>query len=161
MLCFVCGASCHLAPFLPARCAVLGVRCTGPLGSFSLPFWPAVLCCSVCCDACAVSWATWLLYTGVLVWCVVSRVWCPGLLSSCSPVCSLGVLCCVCRVLVHFAPVQRSARSVRCVVCAVSWNTWLLFTGVLARCVALRVCGALVTPFAHHGAMSYVQPVFN
>ena len=22
-------------------------------------------------------------------------------------------------------------------------------------------CGTLVTPFAHHGAMSYVQPVFN
>ena len=41
-------------------------------------------------------------------------VQCPGLLGSCSPVCSLGVLCCVCGVLGHLAPVHRCARCVRC-----------------------------------------------
>ena len=49
--------------------------------------------------ACAVSWAS----------------------GSCSPVCPLGVLCCVCGVLGLPAPVHRCARSVCCVACAVSW----------------------------------------
>ena len=53
---------------------------------------------------CAVSWATWLLLTGVPAWFVVLRVRCPGPLGSCSPVCPLGVLCCACGVLVsHIA----------------------------------------------------------
>ena len=39
---------------------------------------------------------------------------CPGPLGSCSPVCSRGLLCRVCR----------------------SWATWLLFTGLRARCGA-------------------------
>jgi hypothetical protein len=66
-------------------------------------------------------------------------VWCPGPFGSCSPVCPLGVLCCVCGVLGHLAPAHRCVRSVCCVVCAVSWATWLLFTGVPARCAVLRV----------------------
>ena len=41
-------------------------------------------------------------------------VQCPGLLGSCSPVCSLGVLCCMCGVLGHWAPVHRCACCVRC-----------------------------------------------
>ena len=45
----------------------------------------------------------------------------------------------VCSVLGRLAPVHRSARAVCCVVSALSWATWLLFTGVLARCVVLRV----------------------
>ena len=45
----------------------------------------------------------------------------------------------VCGVLGHLAPVHRCARSVRCVVSAVSRATWLLFTGAPARCVALLV----------------------
>ena len=45
----------------------------------------------------------------------------------------------VCSVLGRLAPVHRCARAVCCVVSAVSWATWLLFTGVLARCVVLRV----------------------
>ena len=65
-------------------------------------------------------------------------VQCPGPLGSCSPVCPRGLLCCVCGVLGHLAPVHRCARSVCCVACAVSWATWLLFTGVRA------VCGARV-----------------
>ena len=93
----------------------------------------------VCCFACAVSWATWLLFTGVPARWVVSCVRCPGPLGSCSPVRPLGVLLCVGGVLGHLAPVPRCARSVCCVVRAVSWATWLLFTSVLARWVVLRV----------------------
>ena len=143
---------------MPARHVVLRVRCPGPLGSRS-PVCPlGVLCCvcgvlghlapvhrcarCVCCVAFAVSWATWLLFTGVPARHVVLRVRCPGPLGSCSPVCPLGVLCCVCGVLGHFASVHRCVRCVCCVAFAVSWVTWLLFTGVPARCVAC-VCGVL------------------
>ena len=135
----VCGLMGHLAPV--HRCAH-----------------------SACCVACAVSWATWLLLTAVHAWrvalcvcgvlghlapvhpgarlvcgvaCAVSRAtWLP------SPVCSLGVwccvrgvlgllahllrfarsvcraVCCVCGVLGHLAPVHRCARWMRCVACA-------------------------------------------
>ena len=178
-LCFVCGVPGHLAPVhrgarsvccvacvvswatwllftgVPARCAVLRVRCPGPLGSCS-PVRPlGALCCvcgvlghfvpvhrcscSVLCVACAVSWATSCLFTGVLARCFVLRVRCPGPLGSCSPVCVLIPLCCVCGVLGHLAPVHRCPRLVRCVACAVSWAILLLFTGVPARCVALHV----------------------
>ena len=179
VLCCVCGVLGHLAPVhrcarsvccfacavswatwllftgAPARCVVLRVRCSGPLGSCS-PVRPlGVLCCvggvlghwapvrrcarSVCFVACAVSWATWLLFTGAPARCVVLRVRCPGPRGSCSPVCRLGVLCCVGGVLGHLAPPDRCARWVCCVAWAVSWATWLLFTGVLARCVVLSV----------------------
>ena len=158
----VCCVACAVSwatwlPFTgaPAGCVVLRVRCPGPLESCS-PVRPlrALLCVcgvvghlapvhrcalSVCCVACAVSWATWLLFTGVLARCVVLRVRCPGPLGSRSPVRLLGVLCCVCGVPGHLAPVHRCARSVCCFACAVSWATWLLFTGVPARCVVLRV----------------------
>ena len=45
----------------------------------------------------------------------------------------------VCSVLRCFAPVHRCARAVCSVASAVSWATWLLFIGVLPRCVVLRV----------------------
>ena len=154
--CVVCAVSwATWLPFTsaPARCVVLRVRCPGPLGSCS-PVRPlgVFLCvrgvlghlahvhwcaCWVCCVACAVSSASWLLFTGVPARCVVLRVRCPGPLGSCSPVCPCGLLCCVCSVLGHLAPVHRCARSVGCVACAVSWATWLLFTDVPARCVVL------------------------
>ena len=56
--------------------------------------WAPVHRCAraVCCGASAVSWASWLLLTGVLARCVVLHVRCPGPLGSCSPVC---VLCAV------------------------------------------------------------------
>ena len=73
-------------------------------------------------------------------------VQCPGPLGSCSPVCPRGLLCCVCGVLGHLAPVHRCARSVRCVACAVSWATWLPFTGVRAVCGA-RVPWVVVSLF--------------
>ena len=154
-VCAVSWATWLLFNSVPARCVVLRVRCPGPPGSCS-PVCPlGVLCCvcgvlghlapvhrcarAVCCVACAVSWATWLLFTDVPARCVVSRVRCPGPPRSCSPVCPLGVFCCVYGILGLVAPVHRCARSVGCVVCAVSWATWLLFTGVPARCVVLRV----------------------
>ena len=118
---------------VPARCVALRVRCPGPLGSCS-PVCPLGVLL-----VCAVSWATWLLFTGVPAWWVVLLVRCPGPLGSCSPVCLLGVLFCLCGVLGHLAPVHRCARLVRCFACAVSWATWLLFTGVPAWCVVLLV----------------------
>ena len=134
---------------------VLRVRCPGPLDSCS-PVRPlGVLCCVwgvlghlacvhrcvhlVCCFVCAVSWATWLLFTGVPAWCVALRLRCPGPLGSCSPVRPFGALFCLCVVLGHLAPVHRCARVVCRVACAVSWATWLLFTGAPARCVVLCV----------------------
>ena len=156
--CFACAvswASRLLFSGLPARCVVLRVRCPGPPGSCT-PVCPlGVLFCvcgvlglpapvhrcarSVCCVACAVSWASRLLFTGVPARCVVLRLRCPGPPGSCSPVCPLCVLFCVCGVLGLPAPVLRCARSVCCVACAVSWASRLLFTGVPARCVVLRV----------------------
>ena len=139
---------------VPAECVVLRVWCPGPIGSCSpVRLVRVLLCvrgvlghlppvhwcaCSVFCFVCAVSRATWLLFTGVPARFVVLCLRCPGPLGSCSPVCPLGVLCCVCGVLGPLAPAHRCARSVCCVACAVSWATRLLFTGALARCVALR-----------------------
>ena len=87
------------------------VHCPGPIGCCS-PVCPlGVLCCcvvsratghlftwcarSVCCVVFTVSWAPWLLFSRVLAQPVVWRARCPRPLGSCSPVCSLGVLCCV------------------------------------------------------------------
>ena len=154
-VCAVSWATWLLSTVVPARFVVLRLRCPGPLGSCS-PVRPlGVLCCVcgvlghlapvhrcaglVCWFACAVSLATWLLFTGVPTRCVVARVRCPGPLGSCSLVRPLGVLCCVSGVLGHLAPVHRCARSVGCVAFAVSWATWLLFTGVPPRCVLLCV----------------------
>ena len=134
--CFACAmswATWLLVTGVAAWCVVLCVRCPVPLGSSS------PVCPSLRYFAGAVSWATWLLFTGVPARCVALLVRCPGPLGSCPPLCPLGVLCCVCGVLGHLAPVHWCARSVRCFACAVSWPTWLLFTGVPARCVALRV----------------------
>ena len=114
----------------------LSARVCGVLGRLA----PVHRCaCSVRCSACAVSWATRLPSTGEPAGCVLLRVRCPGPLGSCSPVCPLGALLCWCGVLGHLAPVHRCACSVSCFADAVSWATWLLFTGVPARCVALRV----------------------
>ena len=140
---------------VPTPCVVLRVRCPGPRGSCSLVCPLGMLCCvcgvlghlapvhrcarSVRCFARAVSWATWLLFTGAPAPSFALLLRCPGPLGSCSPVCPLGVLLCVCGVLGHLSPVHRCARSVCCCACAVSWATWLLFTGVPARCVVLPV----------------------
>ena len=154
-VCAVSWAAWLLFTGVPARFAVLRLRCPGPLGSCSPVCSLDVLCCVcgvlghlapvhrcarwVCPVACAVSRATWLLVTAAPARRLAMRVRCPGPLGSCSPVCPLGVLCCVCSVLGHLAPVHRCARAVCYVVSAVSWATWLLFTAVSARCVVLRV----------------------
>ena len=67
---------------------------------------------------CAVSWAAGLLFTGGPARFAVVRLRCPGPAGSCSPVCSLGVLCCMCGVLRHGAPVHPCACCVRCA-CAI------------------------------------------
>ena len=153
--CAVSRATWLLFTGVPARCVVLCMRCPEPPGSCP-PLCPlGALCCvcvvlghlapvhlcarSVCCFTCAVSWAPWLLFSGVPTPRVVVRLRCPGPRGSCSLVCPLGVLCCVCGVLGHLAPVHRCARSILCFARAVSWATWLAFTGVPARCVVLRV----------------------
>ena len=92
---------------------------------------------SICCVVCAVSLATWLLFTGVPARCVVLCVLCPWLLGSCSPVWPLSVFRCMCGVCGHLACVHRCQRWLYCVCCA--FATWLLFTGVPARCVLLPV----------------------
>ena len=158
----VCGVVCtvSLASWLlftgvHALCVVLRIRCPGPPGSCSPVCTLCVWCCvygvlgllapvhrcasSVCGVACTVSWASWLLFTGVHALCVVLRVRRPGPPGSCSPVCKLCVWCCVYNVLGLLAPVHRCARSVCGVAYTVSWASWLLFTGVHALCVVLRV----------------------
>ena len=90
---------------------------------------------SVCGVACTVSWASWLLFTGVLAPCVVLRVRRPGPPGSCSPPCTPCVRCCVLGLL---APAPRRARSVCGVAGAVSCAAWFLFSGVHALCVLLR-----------------------
>ena len=83
-------------------------KCVRPMGYWFFPVSrPPYVC--------AVSWAAWLLFTGVPARFAVLRLRCHGPLGSCSPVCSLGVLCCMCGVLGHLAPVLQCARCVRCV----------------------------------------------
>ena len=155
VVCVVSWATWLLFTCVPARCVVLRVPCPHPIGSCSPVCSLGALCC-VCgvlghlasvarcarfgrCVARAVSSTTGLLFTDGLAWCVVLRVPCPGPLGSCLLVCPLSVSCCVCGVLGHLAPVHPWARSVRCVACALSWTTWLLFTGVHAQHVVSRV----------------------
>ena len=127
----------HLA--LVHRCArmVCSVRSVTAVPGLLAP--PHRCARAVRCVACAVFWATWHLFTGLLTPWIVLHLRCPGPGGSSSPVCRLGVLCCVCNVLCHLAPVHRCACLVCCAVCAVSWTSWLLFAGVLSRCVALCV----------------------
>ena len=82
-------------------------QCVRPMGYwfFPVPRPPYV---------CAVSWAVGLLFTRVPARFAVVRLRCPGPAGSCSPVCSLAVLCCMCGVLGHWAPVHRCACCVRC-----------------------------------------------
>ena len=163
--CCVCGVLGRLTPVhrcARSVCGVLCVRCPGPPGSCSPVCTFCVWCCvygvlgllapvhrcarSVCGVACTASWASRLLFTGVPALCVVLRVRCPGPLGYCSPVFTLCVWCCGCRVLGHLAPVHRCARSVCGVVCAVSWAAWPLFTGVPAL-VCYVVCTVSCAPW--------------
>ena len=93
----------------------------------------------MCCVACAVSLASWLLFTGVPAQCVVLHVPFPWPLGYCSLVCLLSVLCCMCGFLGHLAPVHWCACSVCCVACAVFLATWLLSTGVQVQCAVFAL----------------------
>ena len=160
--CSVCGVACTVSwsswllfSGVHALCVVLRVRRPGPPGSCSPVCTLCVWCCvygvlgllapvhrcarSVCGVACTASWAPWLLFTGVHALCVVLCAGCPGPPGSCSTVCTLCVCCCAYGVLGLLAPVHRCARSVYGVACTASWASWLLFTGVHALCVVLRV----------------------
>ena len=160
--CPVCGVVCTVSwasrlLFTGAHAlrVVLRVRRPGPPGSCSPVCTLCVWCCvygvlglpapvhrcarPVCGVPCTVSWAPWLLFTGAHALRVVLCVRCPGPPGSCSPVCTLCVWCCVYGVLGLPAPVHRCARSACGVVCTVSCTFWLLFTGVHALCVVLRV----------------------
>ena len=141
------GPLCSLAGLRPAA---LGYRpccwpgesawlpqCARPMGGgllFPVPRPPYVCACVWCrrplgaCSPVCVH----------AVFCVFP-VRCPGSLGSCSPVFPLIAVHSVCSVLGLLAPVHRCDRSVRCVVCAVSSATQLLFTCVSARCVGLHV----------------------
>ena len=157
-----CGVACTaswasrlLFTGVHALCAVSRVRCPGPPGSCSPVCTLCAWCCvygvlglpapvhrcarSACGVACTASWASRLLFTGVHALCVVLRVRRPGPPGSCSPVRTLCVWCCVYGVLGLLAPVYRCARSVCGVACTASWASRLLFTGVHALCVVLRV----------------------
>ena len=145
--------SCSPVCTLRVWCRVYGVL--APPGSCSPVCTPCVWCrvygvlglpgpvhrCArpACGVACTASWASRLLFTGVHVLCVVLRVRCPGPPGSCSPVCTLCAWCCVYGVLGLPAPVHRCARSTCGVACTASWASRLLFTGVHALCVVLRV----------------------
>ena len=135
-LCVWCRAYSVLGLLAPVhRCArsVCGVACTVSWASWLLLTGVHALCAS------PVSWASRLLFTGVHALCVVVHARRPGPPGSRSPVCTLCVWWCVCGVLGLLARVHRCARSVCGVVCTVSWASWLLFTGVHALCVVLRL----------------------
>ena len=166
-VCAVCRGTWLLFTSVPAWFVVLCLRCPGPLGSCS-PVRPlGVLCCvcgvlrplapvhwcacCVCYVACAVSWATWLLFSGAPARCVALSVWCPGPLGSCSPMYLLCLSFCLCGALGQLAPVHRFASSVCCFVCAMSWTSRLLFTGVPGRGVPSLCCP--------RGALAHVAPV--
>ena len=138
--------------FLSLGCPTCA-QCPGPLGSCSPVCSPGFFCCvcgvlghlapvhrcarPVWCVVYAASRAPWLPFTGVPAGSVVLRVPCPGPLGSRSPLRLFRVLLCVRGFSGHLAPVHRCACSVFCFVCAVSWATGLLFTGVPARFVVL------------------------
>ena len=159
---FVCGVACTaswaswlLFTGVHALCVVLRVRRPGLPGSCSPVRTPCVWCCvygvlglpapvhrcarSVRGVARTVSWASWLLFTGAHALRVVLCLRCPGPPGSCSPVRTPCVWCCVYGVLGSLALVHRCARPACGVVCTVSWAFRLLFTGVHALCVVLRV----------------------
>ena len=154
VLCRSSGVLGHLSPV--HRCVrwVCCVAC-----AVSLANWLLFTGVHACCAVCAVSLATWLLFAGVPAGGVMPLMPCPCQIKRCSPVCPLGVLCCVCGVLGELAPVHRCARAVCCVrrvlghlatvhrcarsvcrvACAVPLAAWLPFTGVAARCAVYAV----------------------
>ena len=143
-------------PGPPGPCSPVRTLCVWRCvyGVLGLPA-PVHRCARPACGVvCTVSWASRLLFTGVHALRVVSRVRRPGPPGSCSPVCTPCVWCRVYGVLGRLAPVHRCARSACGVACTASWASRLLFTGVHALRVVLRVrrpgppgsCSPVCTP---------------
>ena len=143
-------------PGPPGSCSPVRTLCVWRCvyGVLGLPA-PVHRCARPACGVvCTVSWASRLLFTGVHALRVVSRVRRPGPPGSCSPVCTPCVWCRVYGVLGLPAPVHRCARSACGVACTASWASRLLFTGVHALRVVLRVrrpgppgsCSPVCTP---------------
>ena len=143
-------------PGPPGSCSPVRTLCVWRCvyGVLGLPA-PVHRCARPACGVvCTVSWASRLLFTGVHALPVVSRVRRPGPPGSCSPVCTPCVWCHVYGVLGLPAPVHRCARSACGVACTASWASRLLFTGVHALRVVLRVrrpgppgsCSPVCTP---------------
>ena len=159
-------------PGRPGSCSPVCTPCVWcrVYGVLGLPA-PVHRCARLACGvACTASWASRLLFTGVHALCVVSRVRRPGPPGSCSPVCTFCVWCCVYGVLGLPAPVHRCAHSACGVACTASWASRLLFTGVHALCVVLRVrrpgppdsCSPVCTPCVWccvYGVLSLLAPV--
>ena len=161
MLCCVCGVLGDLAPDHRCAYSVCCVAC-----AVSLATWFLFTNVPAPCAVCPVTLAAWCLITGVPARCVVLRVRCPCPLGSCSPVCTLGVLCLVCGVLAHLAPLQRCAcwvevvSRVRCpsplgllsLVCPLRVLCWVWgVVGHLApvhRCARSLCCVACAVCFA-------------
>ena len=132
--------ACPTHGVLVLSCPSAALRVCGVLGHLA----PVHRCTrSVRCVASAVSWATWLLFTGAPARCVALLVRCPGPLGSCSPVCPHGLSRCVCCVLGYLAPVHRCARSVCCVVCGRCSGPLGSCSPVCPLGVLLCVCGVL------------------
>ena len=148
------GSPFSLEPACPGPhlfCNFLLYFCRSPCFPDSSPciLFICLLARSVCCFACAVSWATWLLFSGVPARCVALRVRCPGPLGSCSPVCPLRPLLYSCGVLGHLAPVHRCTRLVCCVACADC-------PGPLGSCSPLCPLGVLRCVW---GVLGHLAPV--
>ena len=114
---------CFSPPALPSLCAALPYSPFLSCGSYPLGWawlgWARLVVSAMVCwffpvgrRGLGFSWGG--LGTGVHAWCAALCVRCPWPLGACSPVCTLGVLCCVCGVLGHLAPVHRCARLVCC-----------------------------------------------
>ena len=133
-------------------CILGALRRPEPLGSCSPMCTLGALCCVcgfvghlapvhwcarfLCCVVCAMFRVTWLLFTATHAPCALLRLRCPEPPGCCSPLCSLGLLCCVRGVLGHLAPVHRCGRSVCCAVCFVG--------GVLGHFAPVHQCACCV-----------------
>ena len=118
------------------------------------------------------SWASWLLFTGVLAPCVVLRVWRPGPPGSCSPLCTLCVWRCVLGLLGLLAPAPRRARSVcaaavrmRCpgppgsCSTACTLSVCCCMCSVLGRLAPVHRCACFGAPCRVYGVLGPLAPV--
>ena len=147
-MCCACDVLGRFAPVHRCACWVCAVAC-----ALSLATWLLFTGVHAQCHVFAVSLTTWLPFTGVPARCVVLCVRCPWPLGSCSPVCTLDVLPVPCRwPLGTCSPV--CTLGVLCCGCGVLAHLALtgvhvtrVLCGVLRRVVLLCVCcGSALRP---------------